>query len=119
MKLFLHEILPADIDRAIFVDTDAMFIVDPYRESSPPSKTSLTLSRSRLEPIQHLFPRHPLQHSHPRKRRTPSQIRLERRFPRMQLYPPARLAEYACGADDEFGFVRRGDACPGAGEAGE
>lgn len=32
MKLFLHEILPSDVDRAIFIDTDAMLIVDPYRE---------------------------------------------------------------------------------------
>ena len=45
MKLFLHEILPADIDRAIFFDTDAMLIVDPYREYTPfPVETSLTRS---------------------------------------------------------------------------
>lgn len=29
MKLFLHEILPPRVKRAIFVDTDAMFISDP------------------------------------------------------------------------------------------
>jgi hypothetical protein len=29
MKLFLHELLPASISRAIFVDTDALFLHDP------------------------------------------------------------------------------------------
>ncbi|TBU50193.1 hypothetical protein BD309DRAFT_985944 [Dichomitus squalens] len=29
MKLFIHEILPPSVERAIFVDTDAFFIADP------------------------------------------------------------------------------------------
>ena len=29
MKLFLHEILPDDVEKAIFVDTDAFFLADP------------------------------------------------------------------------------------------
>ncbi|KAI0049683.1 glycosyltransferase family 8 protein [Auriscalpium vulgare] len=29
MKLFIHEILPNDVDKAIFVDTDAFFLTDP------------------------------------------------------------------------------------------
>jgi hypothetical protein len=29
MKLFIHEILPPSVKRAIFVDTDAMFVADP------------------------------------------------------------------------------------------
>lgn len=29
MKLFLHEILPDDVEKAIYVDTDAFFLTDP------------------------------------------------------------------------------------------
>lgn len=29
MKLFLHEVLPDDVEKAIFVDTDAFFLTDP------------------------------------------------------------------------------------------
>ncbi|KAI0062200.1 hypothetical protein BV25DRAFT_1804413 [Artomyces pyxidatus] len=29
MKLFMHEILPDDVEKAIFVDTDAFFLMDP------------------------------------------------------------------------------------------
>ena len=29
MKLFIHEILPDTVKRAVFVDTDAFFISDP------------------------------------------------------------------------------------------
>ncbi|KAI0346262.1 hypothetical protein BDW22DRAFT_1323734 [Trametopsis cervina] len=30
MKLFIHEILPSSVKKAVFVDTDAFFISDPY-----------------------------------------------------------------------------------------
>lgn len=29
MKLFLHEVLPDDVEKAIYVDTDAFFLTDP------------------------------------------------------------------------------------------
>jgi lipopolysaccharide biosynthesis glycosyltransferase len=29
MKLFLHELLPDDVEKAIYVDTDAFFLTDP------------------------------------------------------------------------------------------
>ena len=59
MKLFLHEILPSEIARAIFIDTDAMLIVDPYRESTCPLPDVAHPVFSGVEPIHYVLSRHP------------------------------------------------------------
>jgi hypothetical protein len=47
MKLFLHELLPDDVEKAIYVDTDAFFLTDPallWEEFSFWDDSSLSIS---------------------------------------------------------------------------